>query len=398
MANPRLGNRTMFWRIVGRLLAANRPRLFVLLLALGAGAAITASLLNLEVDAKRRLTAEFRAFGANVIIAPRMSAEAASPATIPESVLDKFPAQDGQSISWAAFLYATANVAAYTEQGESGTRLGSGPAVIAGFRFGGADLAHVVPYRVIEGEGVISNDAETCEIGEKAATQFQVHPAEALEIRTRDRTDRCIVSQTRSFGGMEDNQVFVSMRVAQQLTGLSRQVSLVQLSVPGTPQQVEEYVAFLKSQLPDLEVRPVRQFTEAEGKIYNRISGLLTATVALVLILTALCVMAGMTNAAMERKTDVGLMKAIGGATRRVMRIFVAEAAVLGLAGGLIGAAVGIVLSMWLGHAVFGVAARPRLIVYPVAVLLTIIVAIVGALPLRRLTAIRPAAIFRGEA
>jgi hypothetical protein len=48
--------------------------------------------------------------------------------------------------------------------------------------------------------------------------------------------------------------------------------------------------------------------------------GLLSATVAVVLILTTLCVMAAMTNVAMERKNDVGLMKAIGGATRRVLR------------------------------------------------------------------------------
>ncbi len=125
---------------------------------------------------------------------------------------------------------------------------------------------------------------------------------------------------------------------------------------------------------------------------------MLTATVAVVLILTALCVMAAMTNVAMERKNDVGLMKAIGGATRRVLRLFLAEAAVLGLVGGALGAAAGILLSIWLGQAVFGVAARPRLIVYPVAVALTIIVAIAGAYPLRRLASVRPASVFRGEA
>jgi putative ABC transport system permease protein len=145
-------------------------------------------------------------------------------------------------------------------------------------------------------------------------------------------------------------------------------------------------------------VRPIRQFTEGEARIYEKISGILTATVALVLILTTLCVMAAMTNVAMERRNDVGLMKAIGGATRRVLRLFIAEAALLGLAGGVVGASVGILLSMWLGKAVFGIAARPRLIVYPVAVALTIIVAIAGAYPLRRLANIRPAAVFRGEA
>ena len=83
---------------------------------------------------------------------------------------------------------------------------------------------------------------------------------------------------------------------------------------------------------------------------------------------------------------------------RRVLRLFLAEAALLGLAGGMIGGAVGIFLSIGLGKAVFGVAARPRLIVYPIAVALTIIVAILSAYPLRRLASIRPASVFRGEA
>src|SRR5256885_17180297 len=79
------GNRAMFWRIIRRLLGANRGRLFVMLLALGAGAAVTAALLNLQVDAKRRLTTEFRALGANVIVAPRATSDtAARGETLPE--------------------------------------------------------------------------------------------------------------------------------------------------------------------------------------------------------------------------------------------------------------------------------------------------------------------------
>ncbi len=38
MAAYRTANRAMFWRILRRLLSANRGRLFVILLALGAGA------------------------------------------------------------------------------------------------------------------------------------------------------------------------------------------------------------------------------------------------------------------------------------------------------------------------------------------------------------------------
>jgi len=92
------------------------------------------------------------------------------------------------------------------------------------------------------------------------------------------------------------------------------------------------------------------------------------------------------------------MMKAIGGSARSILNLFLTEAALLGLIGGLVGAAAGIALSVALGKAVFDVAAAPRLVVYPIAVSLTVIVAILGAYPLRRLANVRPATIFRGEA
>jgi len=213
-----------------------------------------------------------------------------------------------------------------------------------------------------------------------------------------DRREICHVASFYQTGGPEDDRVTIGLRAAQRLADLPGRISAIELIVPGTPGEVQNYIKDLQRILPDAEVRPIRQFTEAQAKIYGRISGLLTATVALVLVLTGLCVMAAMTNVAMERKNDVGLMKAIGGSVRRVLRLFLAEAALLGLAGGIIGAAAGIFLSIGLGKAVFGVAARPRLIVYPVTVAMTIIVAIISAYPLRRLASIRPASVFRGEA
>src|SRR6266849_469548 len=92
MPDSRATNRAMFWRIIRRLFGANPGRLFVMLLALGAGAAVTAALLNLQVDAKRRLSTEFRLFGPNVLITPRQGGQVFSPeATLDESVLKEVP-------------------------------------------------------------------------------------------------------------------------------------------------------------------------------------------------------------------------------------------------------------------------------------------------------------------
>jgi putative ABC transport system permease protein len=360
-------NRAMFWRIVRRLLVANRPRLFVLLLALAAAATITAALLNLQIDARRRLTTEFRAFGPNVIVAPRNTAPIES-STMSDTVLRQIPTRaDGQSVTAVGYLYFL-----------GGVNIFSLP----------KDYMQVVVAGI--------SDA-SCKAGSRIAERLYAKAHGQLWIFSHSEKESCFLSAITSTGGPEDDQVTIPLEAAQRLAKLPGRISLIQINVPGTAAEIQHYVSDLQTKLPDLEVRPLRQFTEAEGKIYDRISGLLTATVVLVLVLTVLCVMAGMTNAAMERKNDVGLMKAIGGATRRVLRLFIAEAAVLGLVGGVVGGAAGIILSIWLGQAVFGVAARPRLIVYPVAVILTVIVAIAGALPLRRLATIRPASVFRGE-
>jgi putative ABC transport system permease protein len=390
-----IGNRAMFWRIVRRLLGANRGRLFVILLALGAGAAVTAALLNLQVDAKRRITTEFQAFGANVLISPR-EAEPSSVdgATLDQSIASLVPRESqAGKVAVTSFLYVIADASAMNPESQASQ------VIVAGIA--GDPLIKVLPFR--QAAHAISlqmprTGAMKCGVGKNAAAQLHARLLFGLRLRVRGHEGQCPVGDILEFGGPEDYQVFWSLETVQSLSGLPRRLSTILLHVPGTSPQIDRYIADLQRQFPEVDVRPIRQFTAGEAKIYSRISGLLTATVVVVLVLTSLCVMAAMTNVAMERKNDVGLMKAIGGATRRVLRLFMMEAALLGLAGGVIGAAAGIFLSIWLGKQVFGVAAQPRLIVYPVSVALTTIVAILSAYPLRRLASVRPASVFRGEA
>jgi putative ABC transport system permease protein len=380
----------MFWRIVRRLLTANYNRLLVILLALGAGAAVSSALINLQIDAQRRLTREFRTLGANVVIAPHTTTDAdANGTTLDETLLGEIPSEyQAKSIPAAAFLYVIGEVA-------KGDTVHFEPAVIAGTA--GYGLTELRPGRRLEYSADIEKDATACEVGVKAAEQFHVHAGDSLQLRDEGRQASCKVFAVVATGGAEDTQIFTGLSTAQSLAGLPGRISLLQLSVTGTPESINAFIASLGQRLPGADVHGVKQLAEAEGHIYDRISGLLSATVLLVLILTSLCVMAGMSNVAIERKNDVGLMKAIGGSVDRVVNLFLTEAILLGVAGGVIGSALGLATSMWLGKAVFGVAAQPRWIVYPVSVALTVIVSVASAFPLRRVASVRPASVFRGE-
>jgi putative ABC transport system permease protein len=392
MTALRTGNRAMFWRIVRRLLVANRGRLFVILLALGAGAAVTAALLNLQVDANRRITTEFRAFGPNVLVLPK---GLSGSRTLPESIVHSVPVDfPSGRVVVKSLLYFVAVVSA-TQPGKSLSAVVAGTNPLA---FGKAFANSAPPLASTPMAVLPPTTGHECVVGTSVARQLNAQQDTQLTLTIGDSRETCQIASFRQVGGPEDDRVEIGLRTAQRLADLPGRISAIELIVPGTPREIQTYITDLQGVLPDAEVRPVRQFTDGQAKIYDRISGVLNFTIGTVLVLTALCVMAAMTNVAMERKNDVGLMKAIGGATRRVLRLFLAEAALLGFAGGVIGAAAGIFLSIWLGKQVFGVPAQPRLIVYPIAVVLTMIVAILSAYPLRQLASIRPASIFRGEA
>ena len=303
-------------------------------------------------------------------------------------VLERIPAaRAAQLVAAAPYLYVVAR---------SPLAEGEQSVIVAGTWLD--QVQRMASWWKVSGQWVATrDDLARCLVGRNAARQLGLAPGSPVELRYADRSVRLAVAGVVSAGSTEDNQVFVNLPVAQQLAGLAERIGVVQLSVTGSPAEIEAFASRLAVTLVGLEVRPVRQLAEAEGQLLARIRLLIFSTVLLILALTALCVLATMAALAMERRRDVGLMKALGGSMSRVLRLFLAEAASLGVLGGAIGYAAGILLSQWIGRRIFGVAISPRLEVLPLVVALMVGVALAGALPLRLLGRVRPAVILRGE-
>ncbi len=396
----------MFGRLLWKLLCASRGRLAVALVALVSGGAVISALINLNLDVERKLTQEFRTLGANLVIdaprAPALSVSLPSPAAgglgasragagpespqlFEDSALPKIEGvRTPDVVAAAPYLYIVARGAAGQAVVVAGTWLDQ--------------TRPLEPWLKVQGEWIFSRyDMSRCLVGAGVARQFQVGPGSQIELRYGDRTARLAIAGVANAGGTEDNQIFVNLGVAQQLAGLEGKIETVQLSVVGSAKEITARANQLAQALPGLEVRPVRQIAEAEGALLERIRLLIFLMVALILALTVLCVLATMAALAMERRADVGLMKALGGSISRVVSLFLAEVGVLGAVGGLLGYIAGVGLARWMGERVFGAAISPRLEVLPLTVALMMGVALAGALPLRLLGRVRPAVILRGE-
>jgi len=379
----------VFWRLVFKLLRGSGGRLAVAVLALVSGAAVISALMNLDLDVEHKLTREFRTLGANVVISPAADAagsiDSAAPALMNETrVAAAIQSTNSAAVLAAApFLYVVA-------------RSGNIRVVVAGTWLD--QLQKLDPTWRLEGNWIrLREDDSHCLLGRNVARKLKVTAGGTLALQMPPQTTRCTVAGVIDAGGNEDNQVFASLYGVQALAALPGRVSVAQISVNGSPDVIANVAAELARALPDDEVRPVRDVAEAEGALLARIRLLIVAMVVLILVLTALCVLGTMAALAMERREDVGLMKALGGSISRVVGIFLAEVGVLGAAGGVVGSLLGFALSYWMGLRVFGTAISPRWIVFPVTVGLMILVALAGALPLRLLGRVKPAAILRGE-
>jgi len=119
---------------------------------------------------------------------------------------------------------------------------------------------------------------------------------------------------------------------------------------------------------------------------------------AVALMASALGVLTTMTASVIERRKEIGLMKAVGAGRRQVMMLFLAEATIIGALGALAGFAVGFVLSQAIGQGVFETSIGLHWSVLPAVMGIGIAVAVLASLlPVRRAVGVEPAIVLRGE-
>src|SRR5262249_3076324 len=193
-------------------------------------------------------------------------------------------------------------------------------------------------------------------------------------------------------GGPEDDQVIVTLTAAQQLSGLGGRLSAVAISASGSPAQIESLASSIDSHVSGARADLVRQIAQSEGRILGSLR--LTMLLVSLFILTAasLSVATTLTALVMDRRKEIGTMKAIGADASDLLRLFLVELAGLGLAGGLIGYVLGMLVAQPIGRSLFNSPVAPRLAVLVIILSISLAVAMCsGILPVRRIREVEPA-------
>lgn len=403
----------MFFHLLIKSLTRRRSRKALAVLAVWVGISLVTGLLTLSLDAGDKMNHELRSFGANIRLTPATAAipvrvgghdlaPAVKPAFLEEARLDKL-----REIFWANNLLGV--VPRLWVKGRAAAQ----DIPLLGVRFerhGEAWTRNSAPefYGHWQVSGRWPASANECLAGSDAARQLRVAPGATIEIIIAENSLPLRVVGVVSTGGAEDAALIAPLAAVQKLAELPGKISEADISALTTPEnklaekfQLDpkaltptEYerwfctpypgsvAADIQKAVPGSVARVVRRVSESQGAVLLRINGLVRLLGVLATVACALSAMGVLTSAVLERRAEVALLQSIGAHGENVLRLFLAEAALLGLAGGALAAGTGSVLGHWLVRSIFGSAADPHYALLLFAPLLGLLTALAAsALP-----------------
>ena len=156
-----------------------------------------------------------------------------------------------------------------------------------------------------------------------------------------------IVGILKKTGGPMDSAVYVPISAFEELTGKSDKYCRI-VATTSTGADITRIAERIKRALKlhrgqeDFHILTPERMANMANQIISIIEALLVSIAAIALIVGAVGIMNTMYMSVTERTREIGVMKAVGATRGQIMTVFLVEAGLLGLIGGVVGTLLGL--------------------------------------------------------
>lgn len=430
----------MFLRMLAKAFTVGFKGKILLIVTIAFGASLSTAMLNVSLDVGDKMNRELKTYGANLLIVPKADA---LPAEI--DGVDFNPLADRQFIEEEELpkiktIFWAYNIVAFTPYLEASASVGdvNHPVAVVGTWFDkqldlptgeriSTGMQQLKTWWQIDGQWVKDGDSNTAMVGAGLARQLGLSPGQPLNINVEanggTKELSLIVTGIASAGGVDDDKIFVSLSTLQQSMNLPGKVGKVEVSALTTPENelarraaknperltakdyetwyCTAYVSAIAYQiekaLPGSEAKAIRQVAESEGIILTKIQLLMFILTAAALISSGLGISGLMTTKVLERGKEIGLMKALGAQSSAVLLLFLVEAVISGILGGLFGYGAGLGFAHIIDRTVFDTTLSYKGLVLPLVLVLSVLLTLAGSFSaMRMVMRLQPAHVMRG--
>ncbi|CAO3432971.1 ABC transporter permease [Azospirillum doebereinerae] len=431
----------MFFRMLRQSILEGRRRKILAAVTVALAASLITALFELSVDVGDKMAREMKAYGANIRIVPKtdgildgigMGIGAVNPLSERDGI-DESQLANIKDIFWrnnvigfAPSLRTPVTVDGLGDVPLTGTWFDK-PVALPSDEAYRTGVRVISPSWVVEGDWPDDQATDAVLAGTRLMARHGIRIGQSLRLApTESDAPAAVVRVVGALttGGSEDEGLTAPLPLAQTLAGLPGKVRAVDVSALTVPENAlskrarrnaealsateydvwycTAYVSTIAHQIEETVVnaqaRPIWQVAAGEGAVIDKIQSLMLVVTLAAFVSAAMGVSSLMNTTITERAREIGLMKALGASDGQVHRLFLAEATVVGLVGGLMGGLTGLGLSQTVGHMVFGDGVAIHWIGFPVVILLSVLTVLAGsALPSRAIARLLPVEVLHGR-
>lgn len=431
----------MFLRILKQSLFRGRKRKVLAIFTIFFAATLITALMNVSIDVGDKMTRELKTYGANIRVLPKSESIPLEIGGVDYNPLKGQVLLEEKDLSRIKDIFWQHNIVGFSpylktqvqtlgDDGDTVQMIGtyfSKKVPLPDEPGWATGVKEIYPYWHVKGDWPSDKDTSGILAGVTVAKRKGWNPGDRIRIKPKEgdaEPTEVIIRGILSTGGPEEKALVAPLALVQQITGLKGKIQSASVSALTVPEDAlsrrarrdldslsskdydiwycTAYVGAityqLEEELPNVVAKPIWQVAASEGAIINKIQLLMFVVTIAAFIASGLGISSLMSTTILERAGEIGLIKALGAADWEVYLLFLTEAAIIGLAGGLIGWAAGTALSQLIGYSIFGGWVSIKFIVLPVIMFISALIAFAGSLvPSRMIAKLYPAEVLHGR-
>uniref|UniRef100_A9A743 ABC transport system permease protein n=1 Tax=Methanococcus maripaludis (strain C6 / ATCC BAA-1332) TaxID=444158 RepID=A9A743_METM6 len=206
-------------------------------------------------------------------------------------------------------------------------------------------------YEPYKGRWIENNDKYSCMIGYTLATDsFDREIDIGDKITINDKKYKVIGILEETGNPRDDDAVVLSYDIAKEIFEIDNEYNVITVSV-NSGEDVISIADKIEEELEDsrgdenFSVLTAEQLADSINSIFRVLTIFLVGVSSISLLVGAVGISNTMHMSILERRKEIGILKALGAENNTILSIFVIEAGFLGLFGGIIGSILGILIA-----------------------------------------------------
>jgi putative ABC transport system permease protein len=237
------------------------------------------------------------------------------------------------------------------------------------------------------------NNTEEILIGSDLKTALNTQIGSSLSLGNSSFIVSGILYQT---GSTDDYSIFMPLHVSQKLFNRDGKISEINVGVLNNGNTIEKISNQIMKAIPNTKAIPITQAVGTRMLAVQQTANFSLLLALIILVVGIAGIMNTMQASVNQRMGEIGVLVSLGADNSHLYKLFLSEAVILGLIGGLVGTTVGIAASVLMGPLLINTPIsllELPLVVIPLAIGLSVVACVTASLyPTWRASKIDPVA------